>query len=318
MPAWRATDTTQTAAAESPTSEEHARELLARSIAVHGDLRTERRDLAVAYEGTWGRLIRRLQPVLVDYDYRHSSEERLMFGGERIVIAQTHQGPNGVKHVLRNPAEGVTAVWYDDDSSTDADIASASALVADAYVLFILGPSYFGRPGVDLQMAPPTSEDGVPYDRISARLRPGFGDSAEDFATLWIERSSSRLFRVEITLEGTPQTQGATVDVTFSQHRRFGDYLVPTFFYERVRSPVRTFAHSWRLTGFDLDRGIRLTELDGPRFDGAAAASARALEVSDPADGRSNNPISQQANAASSKPGETSETGSRLRSVRGP
>lgn len=276
LPDWN--DPIQPSLAMTASSDE-ARTLLDQSIEAHGgNLRLER-DLSVAYEGEWGRAIRRIQPILVDYDHRHRSEERLLLNGPRASITQVHQGPEGQKTVVRTGGldaddPGTTSVFYGNREETDEDVVKASALVADAYVMFILGPSYFDRPGADLRMTTPKREGGRLYERIAARLRPGLGESEEDLVVLWIDSDSKLLHRIHFTLEGTPQTRGADVDLTFHDHREFDGYLVPTYYVERVRAPVRVFAHRWNLLGFELNRDLEAGDLAGPELSGNAAMPA--------------------------------------------
>jgi hypothetical protein len=122
-------------------------------------------------------------------------------------------------------------------------------------------------------------------------LRPGFGESTQDEAVLWIDADHARLHRVHITLEGYPTTRGAHVDTTFLEYHRIGPYLLPARFFERMRGPLRIAAHEWHVTALDLDRGwTRADVIDpgggfrgqsgrigaiGPRLSAAGAPAAR-------------------------------------------
>jgi len=83
--------------------------------------------------------------------------------------------------------------------------------------------------------------------------------------------------RVRFTLEGFAKTQGAVAEVnTFEHERRFG-VTWPMRSYERIVHPIALPAHDWRITGLDVARGYAASALAGPRFTGAAAATARPL-----------------------------------------
>lgn len=230
-----------------------AETVVKRSVEAHGgNLFQEVADLSVSYVGEWGFWAPRLQPILADKRYRESSEERYLLSEE--LIFQRHRGPAGEKTVLRRPDS--VEVVYDELETDDESRRAASALVADAYLMLTTGPSFFLRDGVALTALAPETIDGEVYDVVVARLRPGFGFSAEDRVQLWIDRDSSLLHRVQFTLEGFPAARGAEVDVTMSEHREIGGYLWPTRFVERIREPVDVFAHRWTLEGLDVDRGL--------------------------------------------------------------
>lgn len=243
---------------------DEAAQLLAASVEAHGgDVYEELDNVAVAYDGRWGKLIQRIQPVVTDPGYRKTSEERLLIDEGRMV--QRFSGPAGVKTVLRSD-DGVTVTYFpagDGENGGDrsamsrpgtAEEEAASALVADAYEMFLAGPSFLRQRARDLQLLPPEREDGRIYDRVQMRVEPGFGLSPVDTLVAWLDRDSRLLYRVLFTIDGTESTRGAAVDVTFHDHRRVGDHLWPTRFVERVRAPLKIFAHEWFVTGLDLDR----------------------------------------------------------------
>lgn len=257
-------------------------ELVERSVEAHGgDLYDRIEDLSVAYEGRWGRVALAIQPEITDGEYRKSSEERLLVGEG--IIAQLHSGPGGEKKVYRDRRRGTATVDYSGEKRAEDDQVLASALVADVYQMAILGPSFFLHAGenggaFELSALAPGKLDGSLVDRVAVRLVPGLGFADADRAILSIDRESGLLTRIEFTLEGYPRTQGADVDIVFSEHREIGGYLWPTHFVERIRAPVRAFAHEWRLLGLDLDRGFAAEDLDPAEgFAGAAAAPAARL-----------------------------------------
>lgn len=238
-----------------------AAELLAKSVtASGGDPYEMYRDVAVAYRGEWGTMVQALQPVLTDGDYRGRSEERFLL--EEAVIGQVHDGPGGRKVVLRD-GDGVL-VAYDGVITTDRDVLETSALVADAYEMFLLGAAWLQHHGGDWVLLSDEEIDGRSYRRILGRLAPGVGLSEEDQVVAWFDSETHLLHRVHFTLEGHRYTQGAHVDVTFSERRRAYGRLWPTRFVERVRSPVDIHAHEWRMEGLDVDRGFRRDDLGRP------------------------------------------------------
>lgn len=50
-------------------------------------------------------------------------------------------------------------------------------------------------------------------------------------------------------------------------------------FHERVRGPLRIDAHTWWVTGLDMDRGWTAADAGGDAFTGAAAPAAKPLAV---------------------------------------
>ena len=252
-------------------SAERARALVERSAAAHGgDVFAGLDDLSVSYEGSWGRVVPLMQPMLADKRYRSASEERYLLADETIV--QLHSGPAGTKTVVRD-RDGA-AVSYDGSPVDEDDRIKSSALVADAYLMMITGPSWFLRPGVELRALSPIEKDGKTYDRVVARFRPGFGFSEEDRALLELDRETSLLHRVQFSIDGFRRSQGAEVDVTFSEHREIAGYVWPTYFVERVREPVSAFAHRWSLVGLDVDRGLTRDDLAPGALQAKALAPA--------------------------------------------
>ncbi|MEM8962856.1 MAG: hypothetical protein AAGD38_15330 [Acidobacteriota bacterium] len=261
LPTWQA----------APAAPDQAAELLATAVAAHGgDAYGELSNVAVSYDGFWGRLVPRLQPILSDTKFRRASEERYWPREQR--VWQRHEGPDGIKTVIRGPNDEVAVRYFtsDEEREGSTDEHAASALVADAYTLFLFGPSYIEHHAQALSLLEPGIEDGKSYPRILARLSPGFGLSEEDRVALWFDPDTDRLFRVHFSIDGFESTQGATVDVTFSDYREIGGYYWPTHFRERVRAPVRAFAHEWRTVGLDVERAA-MPSFAGSELDDAPA-----------------------------------------------
>jgi hypothetical protein len=254
-----------------------ARALLEASAQAHGVTAFRQlRDVNVSYEGQWRYLVQKLQPVLVDADFRKTSEERLLLGRERI-IGQRHSGPGGVKHVVRQAAS--VEVQYNGQPSRDRDVLAAAALVADAYGMFLTGPMYFLEGNASLALAGTDVVEGRACDLLLAVRRPGHGPSAEDRYLLFIDRQDRLLRRVRFTMEGLAATQGAVVEVDFFDHREIAGVRWPTRFFERIRKPIPMLpVHAWRLTGLDVNRGYAASAISGGNFSGRASDPARVLE----------------------------------------
>ena len=230
---------------------EAAQAVLDRSIEAHGGyLFNEQGAVRVNYDGRWRQAVKILQPVLVDAGYRKRSEEVLDLGSADLM--QIHEGPDGTKLVARTGDD--VSVIYDGEESDDETTRAASALVADAYTMFLSGPSFFRLRDAQLSLMDPAMRDGDSYQRIHATLRPGFGFSAEDEAILWINEQTGYLDLVHFTIDGLASTRGAHVDVAFDGHREIDGYIWPTEFFERVRGPVRVTAHTWELLDLEVTR----------------------------------------------------------------
>ncbi len=242
-----------------PVAGPSAAALLQRSIeAAGGDPYETLDDVAVRYEGSsWGSMVQILQPLLTDVDYRGLSEERILLSDS--VVAQKHRAGAGEKTVFWDGEE--VRVFYGSTAANDLPVRESSALVADAYALFLLGPAWLQRRGSDWTRLDDRTEDGRVYHRLHGRLRPGVGLSTEDRVVAWIDQDTGLLHRVHFTLEGFEATRGAHVDVTFSAYRQIAGRLWPTHFVERVRSPVDIYAHLWLLEGLDVNRGLRPADL---------------------------------------------------------
>jgi hypothetical protein len=235
-------------------------------------------DINVAYDGQWRPFIDRIQPVVVDKAYRGRSEERLMPAAR--VVAQSYTGPQGTKHVWWRRGAGTdgdlgeVGVWSNGAKSADADHQAASALVAEGYGLFLLGPLWLAGQGLAMKLDGTERVDGRLCDVVQVWKTPGLGRVALDRVAVCVDRIDGLTRRVRFTLEGFASTRGAVAEVdTFDHERRFG-VMWPMRSYERVVSPIPIPAHDWRITGLDVNRGYGAEALHGPSFIGAAAAPA--------------------------------------------
>lgn len=256
---------------------EAARRLLA-CAQVHGlDAYRNLRDISVAYDGQWRPLIDRVQPEVVDKGFRGPSEERLL--PAQGVVAQAYTGPAGQKQVWwqrgsRAGTDGRVEVWTNGQRRREAGYLAASALVAEAYGLFLLGPLWLVGRSLPAAMAGTERVHGRLCDVVEVETSPGLGLVARDRVAVCIDRDDGICRRVRFTLEGYPGTRGAVAETdTFEHQRRFG-VLWPMRSYEEVVHPIRLPAHDWHITGLDVNRGITPESLQGPRFTGAAAAPA--------------------------------------------
>ncbi len=232
-------------------SEPAALALLKASQKAHGAAAFAKvRAVEISYEGKWGAIGPKFQPVLVDGKFRGGSVEQWTVASRS--MQQSHHGQAGSKAVLRSP--GKVTVAYNGIASQDPEIKDAAALVADAYSMFLLGPLYFDRPGVTVAGNGTSLVDQQLCDDVLAVLRPGFGRADEDRVVLSMDRTTRQLRRVRMTLNGLESTRGAEVDVTFRKHRTIGGVLWATDFDERIRVPFDLHAHHWTLEAIKLQR----------------------------------------------------------------
>lgn len=271
-------------------SSQDAFSLLRDSAAAHGCAAyAPINDLNVRYAGHWRRLVAILQPALVDAGFRGGSEERLLLRDG--IVAQSHSGPSGHKQVVRiSPANSGSSVrvWFNGEEAQDRDRIDAAALVADAYLLFLLGPIALfvnEHPHRVMQAAlagtAAVHQAAHSYlcDVLRLSVSPGFGNCESDQLALYIDRETRLMRRVRMTINGLESTRGALVDIDTSEHRSIHGIMWPTAFHERLLRPVPLDVHEWRLTGLDINRGESRAELEGPAFEGKAMSPAVPLAV---------------------------------------
>lgn len=272
-----------------PVMSEAARALLERSAAAHG-LAAFRAitDLSLRYEGEWAPIINRLQPVLVDEGFRGASEERLL--PRQGLVAQAHTGPSGAKQVVRRAAAGEAgiAVWFNGAPAATADQRAAAALVADGYLLFLLGPMFLagGWPQTrslagEVGDVETIAVHGTRWECDVLRLdvSPGLGFAPTDRLALYIDRGEGLMRRVRFSLDGLRSTRGAVAEVDASGHVARHGVRWPIRFHERLLRPLPLPVHDWRLTGLDAGRGFGPDEIDGVALTGRALAPAAALDA---------------------------------------
>ena len=198
----------------------------------------------VRYSGEWGKLVTKVQPILVDREFRKSSEESYFPRASK--VRQVHRGPGGEKVVVRTP--GSISVTRNGERVTDQEELDAAALVADCYVVFTFGSSALVDRGAGWKIIGQRQLNGESCTLVAGTVRPGFGASGADGVIAWIGDESKRLHRVQLTLFGLESTAGADVDVTFDDFQpgpRGTEW--PRSFVERVRRPFDALAHTWRM-----------------------------------------------------------------------
>ena len=147
-----------------------------------------------------------------------------------------------------------TEVFVNGPATKKSEVIAAAALVADAYTVFLFGPSWLVGQGRDLTLLEARLIDGERCDLVAGKLSPGIGSPADDHFIAWIGRESGLMRRFQFSLNGLESTRGADVDVTLSEHWKAADGSVwPGHFVERIQRPICIKAHDWRMTGLWLD-----------------------------------------------------------------
>ncbi len=228
-----------------------ARTALQRSAAAHGRPWERYRKVEVSYDGEWTTIATKIQPIITNPEFRKSSQE--IYQPRSGNVRQLHRGPSGAKEVIRvRPAR--TEVKFNGKRSDDPEVNGAAALVADAYTVFLFGPSWLLANGRDFSLLPDATCEGEACHLVIGRVVPGFGNSADDHFVAWVSKKSGLLKRFQFSLNGMESTRGADVDVVFSEYRTAVDGSVwPGHFVERIQRPILAKAHDWRMTSLALD-----------------------------------------------------------------
>jgi hypothetical protein len=161
----------------------------------------------VRFEGKWNPIVAKVQPILIDDQFRGVSEERYLIA--EAAVGQSHIGLAGKKQVYRDRT--TTHVWYNDAEATGIEVKNAAALVADNYRMFLLGPWFFEERGATVQYLGTDSVDGEKCDNLLANLKPGLGNSVKDRVIISIDRSHHLIRRLRVTVDGLESTRGAIV-----------------------------------------------------------------------------------------------------------
>lgn len=223
--------------------------------------------IEVTYDGEWLNNVWKLQPMLVDRGFRKSSEETITYGESWPVVMQVHQGFDGVKTVEwpaaespSRPIEGGAAVLYNGQVIEDSEVRvrqeEASAMVAEAYRMFLTGPFYFTQRGGQMVTVMDKADLvlGAECDQVLVELRPGFGTSEVDRVQIAIDRETKYVRRVRFSLDGFRKTRGATADVEMSGYTEVDGIIFPTQFLEIVTFPINREVHRWEAESIEVKR----------------------------------------------------------------
>ncbi len=231
-------------------------------------------DLNIGIDSRWKFLITRIQPLVTDHKFRVISQERLL--PNKGIYSSSYIGSSGKKKVIRSRSN--TRVFYNGKENFDNDVIQSTALTADSFFIFLLGPLALEEHADRFQRLEDKQLNGRQFHRIYAELSPGIGNSKRDELVLWIDAESKLTFRVHITLEGYKTTQGAHVDVTFLDYEERDGFVFPSKFHERVRGPIAIDAHSWWLTGLDINRGLAFDDVNNENWSGLAGTIAAPID----------------------------------------
>lgn len=230
-----------------------AKAILRRSSASQGNSWKKYQSVEVSYDGKWSAIATQVQPVLTDPAFRKTSRE--IYQPRLGKVRQIHSGPEGTKVVVREGRQ--IEVTLNGLRSNNHEIQDASALVADAYTVFLFGSSWLLEHGDDWSLLDEKSISSERCHLVAGRLRPGLGNSAEDHFIAWISAESGLLKRFQFTLNGMDSTRGADVDVEFQDYWKAADGSVwPSHFIEHIQRPILAKAHEWRMTSLRLDGRI--------------------------------------------------------------
>jgi len=140
-------------------------------------------DVNVGVTGQWKKLITKIQPLVTDFNYRVDSQEKIL--PKEFIYASLYTGPGGNKKVVRTRSS--IDVFYNKKASQDPEVLSATALTADAFPTFLLGPLAFHQWSDEFVRIADKREDDKQYYRIYLVRQPGFGFSEADEVVLWID-----------------------------------------------------------------------------------------------------------------------------------
>ncbi|GHA14051.1 hypothetical protein GCM10008090_24790 [Arenicella chitinivorans] len=225
-----------------------------------GEHLSELDNVSVGITGKWKQLIRRIQPLVTDYAYRVESQERL-FPKERVYAAH-YTGPAGNKSVYRSP--DTITVHYNGVESTDSAVLSSTALTADAFHLFLLGPLALEPWQAQFERLADAPLNGELHHRIHLNLAPGFGYGQQDQVVLWIDSKTKLTRMIQITLTGHDSTKAAHVEVEYLDYLVKGEYTFPAKFFERVNAPIAIDAHAWELTELQINSDYSVDDVRKP------------------------------------------------------
>ena len=246
-----------------------------KTLAAHGGASlTTLNDISLSVKGNWGFIPAKVMPKVADQFYRVSSQERYL--PNKGIYSAFYNGPAGTKKVVRTPKS--VDVFYNGKEPTDAELLQATAMTSDAFLLFSLGPLGLYRYQTDFKRLPDGRLKDKNYHRIYSEITPGLGFADKDEVVLWIDPKTYLTYSLEVTLKGFKATQNAHVNVIYLEYFKQGGFIIPKRIDERVLAPINAHAHSWTVTGFDINRGLELKHLQGKGWQGPAMAPAKKLD----------------------------------------
>ena len=167
--------------------------------------------------------------------------------------------------------------WRDAVPVTDPATLAAALQQADLLRLLWLGPvAVADHPGL-VAWAEPETLDGRRCDHLHLTGRPGPDGAAPSRLSLFIDRDQGWLRRLRLSVDDRIAA-GGMVQIDLAEQRRRHGVLWPLSC--RVTQPPAALPAAtavWRLTGLDIDRGVRPDQIAGPAWLGVAAAPARPL-----------------------------------------
>ena len=232
-------------------SDAKALQLLRESSQKSGNAYQRFRSVEVEYDGEWGKLATKIQPVLTDPQFRKVSTDT--YSPRLGKVVQIHRGAGGEKTVVRTRKN--VEVTRNGERVSDEEERHAAALVADCYIVFTFGSSALLELGSGWKLIGERRLNRERCSLIAGTLRPGFGMSEGDGVIAWVGQETKYLKRVQMSLFGLASTAGADVDLTYGYFQPGPDGTVwPRYFNERIRRPFDIQAHEWRMTKLELKR----------------------------------------------------------------
>ena len=167
--------------------------------------------------------------------------------------------------------------WRDAVPVTDPATLAAAAHQADLLRLLWLGPvAVADHPGV-VNWAEPETLDGRRCDHLHLTDLPGPDGAAPSRLSLFIDREQGWLRRLRRSVDDRIAAGGMVQIDLAEQHRRHGVLWPLSWRVTQPQAALRAAPVAWRLTGLDVDRGVRPDQIAGPAWSGVAAAPARPL-----------------------------------------
>ncbi len=144
-------------------------------------------------------------------------------------------------------------------------------MTADAFLLFSMGPLFLSTLETNFEQLTDIVHKGQRYLRVYSEIQPGLGYAKKDEVVLWVHPETKLTYRVDVTLNGFPSTVGAHVDVFYLEYKKIDKLILPTHVIENVVAPFHLRAHEWRVTGGDVNRGLRFDDIKGKKWQKPAA-----------------------------------------------